>query len=99
MTKQKGLWDLNREELLREAEARELMVHSKWTNPENRSVIESAYSMPRLDKMTLAELEMAAATAGMSLSVKANKRVLMRMLRDNGGMGPQTLMTFGRFKG
>ncbi|CAE7346231.1 GIP [Symbiodinium natans] len=107
VTRQKGLWELTRDELLREAEARRLTIHPRWTVTEIRSVIQedlakegdSETPMPHLNKMNLEELEAAVGAAGIELPSKYNREILMRLLRDNGGMGPQTLMNFGRYQG
>ncbi|CAE7346815.1 unnamed protein product [Symbiodinium sp. CCMP2592] len=111
VTKQKGLWDLRRDELLMEAEARGLTIHEKWTVPEIRSIIQedmkrgtpateivTGETVP-LTKMTIKELENALEASGIAIPEKANKGMLMRMLRDQGGRGPQTVLAFGRFKG
>ncbi|CAE7644335.1 unnamed protein product [Symbiodinium sp. CCMP2592] len=111
VTKQKGLWDLRRDELLMEAEARGLTIHEKWTVPEIRSIIQedmkrgapatevvTGETVP-LTKMTIKDLENALEASGIAIPEKANKGMLMRMLRDQGGRGPQTVLAFGRFKG
>ncbi|CAE7765879.1 RE2 [Symbiodinium sp. CCMP2592] len=110
VTKQKGLWDLRRDELLlMEAEARGLTIHEKWTVPEIRSIIQedmkrsapateigTGEAVP-LTKMTIKELENALEASGIAIPEKANKGMLMRMLRDQGGRGPQTVLSYRRW--
>ncbi|CAE7350894.1 unnamed protein product [Symbiodinium sp. CCMP2592] len=111
VTKKKGLWELRREELIAEANARGLMTHPKWTVPELRSIIQedmkkssaassgTPFEATPLTKMTVKDLENALEASGMAVPEKANKGVLMRLLRDQGGLGPQTVLSFGRFRG
>ncbi|CAE7293046.1 RE1 [Symbiodinium sp. CCMP2592] len=110
VTKQKTLWELTKDELIAEAQARRLQYHPKWTAAEIRQVIQedrekatgpSAVGCPppALSKMTLEQLKTAVTEAGLSFPDRPNKASLMRVLRDNGGMGAQTILSFGRYKG
>ncbi|CAE7480578.1 GIP [Symbiodinium sp. CCMP2592] len=109
VTKQKTLWELTKDELIAEAQARHLQYHPKWTAAEIRQVIQEDRERvsgptavgppPALSKMTLEQLKTAVTEAGLSYPERTNKASLMRILRDNGGMGAQTILSFGRFKG
>ena len=94
------------------SEGRGLQIHNNWTVPEIRSIIQedmkkntpgssnpgSSGEIYPLTKMTVPELEAALEASGMAVPAKANKGMLMRLLRDQGGLGPQTVLTFGRFR-
>lgn len=101
---------MRKEELLREAAARNLAVNPQWTVVELRSVIQedihgddnpssSTSAPPGLSKMNLQQLKNKVKEIGLEVPVKHSRGLLMRMIRDHGGMGPQTLLTFGRYKG
>eukprot|EP00439_Symbiodinium_sp_Y106_P078490 s874_g17.t1 len=88
-----------------------LTIHDSWTVPEIRSIIQEdmkkgaapelggPFEIRPLTKMTVKDLESALEASGMAVPAKANKGVLMRLLRDQGGLGPQTILSFGRFRG
>ncbi|CAE7227793.1 RE1 [Symbiodinium sp. CCMP2456] len=108
--KKKTLWELTKEELIAEAQARGLQFHPKWTLGEIRQVIQedreaktgstsTGAPPPALSKMTLAQLKDAVQEAGLAAPERPNKASLMRVLRDNGGLGAQTILSFGRFRG
>ncbi|CAE7232220.1 RE2 [Symbiodinium sp. CCMP2456] len=106
----KTVWELRKDELLREAAARNLAVNPQWTVVELRSVIledirensdpsSSTPTTPGLSKMNLQQLKDKVREIGLEVPEKHNRGLLMRMIRDHGGQGPQTLLVFGRFKG
>ena len=49
--------------------------------------------------MTLQQLKDKVEEIGLAVPAKANRGILMRMIRDNGGKGGETLLSFGRYKG
>ncbi|CAE7216898.1 RE2 [Symbiodinium sp. CCMP2592] len=104
------LSEMKKDELLREAAARNLPVNPRWTVVELRSVIQEdmdaeTKSAPSsappvgLSKMTLQELKEKVVEIGLEIPAKATRGILMRMVRDNGGKGPETILTFGRYQG
>ncbi|CAE7700485.1 GIP [Symbiodinium sp. CCMP2592] len=104
------LSEMKKDELLREAAARNLPVNPRWTVVEIRSVIQedmsteatsATSSVPPvgLSKMTLQELKEKVVEIGLEIPAKATRGILMRMVRDNGGKGPETILTFGRYQG
>ena len=108
--RQKGIWEMRKDELLREAAARNLAVNPRWTVVELRSVIQedmhveegptsSTSAPPGLSKMNLQQLKDKVKEIGLEVPAKHNRGLLMRMIRDHGGKGPETLLTFGRYKG
>ena len=110
ITKQKTLWELTKDELVREAQARGLQFHPKWSPAELRQVIQedrvqrggsttAGAPPPALTKMTLDQLRAAVQAAGLEVPDRPNRASLMRVLRDNGGVGAQTILSFGRYRG
>ncbi|CAE7319506.1 unnamed protein product, partial [Symbiodinium microadriaticum] len=108
--RQKGIWEMRKDELLREAAARNLAVNPRWTVVELRSVIQedmhgeegpssSTSAPPGLSKMNLQQLKDKVKEIGLEVPAKHNRGLLMRMIRDHGGKGPETLLTFNRYKG
>ena len=106
----KTIWEMRKDELLREAAARNLPVNPRWTAVELRSVIQedlqgavlaatSSTPPAGLSKMTLQELKDKVEEIGLEVPAKANRGLLMRMIRDHGGQGAETLLTFGRYNG
>ena len=104
------LSEMCKNELLIEAGARNLPVNPQWTVVELRSVIQEdvqsenateGISRPpaALSKMTLQELKDKVLEIGLEIPAKATRGILMRMVRDHGGKGPETVVMFGRYKG
>ena len=110
VSRPKTIWEMNKEELLREAAARNLPINPRWLVGEIRSVInehrqsfeseKGQTSMPRgLHKMSLEELRETASKVGLSLPVKATKGLIMRLIRDNAEGASGMILSFGRYRG
>ena len=111
-TRPKGLWELTKDELLAEAQARGLWVNPKWTVPEIREMIKddmdheaSATSTttgalpPGASSMSLAQLMTMAEDLNVKVPAGSTKGAILRLIRDSAGGGHQLVMTFGRYKG
>ena len=85
-------------------------MHPSWTAPEIRSIIQEDKSNdgplnkedqvpPSLSKMTVPQLQSALEDLGVDYPARANRGLLMRLLRDHGSGGASRVLSFGRFKG
>ena len=107
ITRPKTLWELTKSELIAEARARNLWFHDSWTAVELRSLIQedrkavSSQQLPTagLSQMTIEQLKNKADEMGYKVPAHATRGTILRIIRDQGGMGPESLMTFGRFSG
>ena len=107
ITRPKTLWELTKSELIAEARARNLWFHDSWTARELRSLIQedrkaaSSQQLPTagLSQMTIEQLKTKADEMGYKVPTHATRGTILRIIRDQGGMGPESLMTFGRFAG
>ncbi|CAE7751606.1 RE1 [Symbiodinium sp. CCMP2592] len=107
ITRPKTLWELTKAELVHEAQARNLWFHDSWTTTELRSLIQedrrnvSQQQLPvaGLSKMNIEDLKAKATELGYKLPPAATRGTILRIVRDQNGMGPESLMTFGRFSG
>ncbi|CAE7221929.1 GIP [Symbiodinium sp. CCMP2592] len=109
VTRAKTLSEFTKAELLAEAQARNLWVHQKWTVTELRSAIQEDRRNPSanhpanvtkgMGSMTLEDLKIRAMEMNYLLPQYATRGTIMRILRDQGGMGPDSILGFGRFKG
>ena len=107
ITRPKTLWELTKSELIAEARARNLWFHDSWTAVELRSLIQedrkavSSQQLPTagLSQMTIEQLKNKADEMGYKVPAHATRGTILRIIRDQGGMGPESLTTFGRFSG
>ncbi|CAE7470136.1 RE2 [Symbiodinium sp. CCMP2592] len=107
VSRPKTLSEFTKAELIEEATARNLWFHPTWTVTEIRSLIQEDRRNPSgnhpadagMSKLTLEQLKERAMEKGYHLPPYATKGTIMRILRDQAGMGPQSILTFGRFKG
>eukprot|EP00439_Symbiodinium_sp_Y106_P027969 s1500_g3.t1 len=107
ITREKTLSEFTKPELIAEARARNLWIHEKWTAPEIRSAIQEDRKNPGPDhpgntgmsKLTLDQLKTMAMEKGYALPPFATRGTIMRILRNQGGMGPESILGFGRYKG
>ena len=107
ITRPKTLSEFTKSELITEARARNLWFHESWTTTELRSLIQEDRKSPSgshpadagMSKMTVQQLKERTMELGYHLPGYATKGTIMRILRDQQGMGPNTILGFGRFKG
>ncbi|CAE7226615.1 RE2, partial [Symbiodinium necroappetens] len=107
VTRAKVLSEFTKAELIAEATARNLWFSSSWTTVEIRSLIQEDRKNPSgnhpadsgMSKMTVDQLKERAMELGYHLPPYATKGTIMRILRDQNGMGPSSILGFGRFKG
>ncbi|CAE7510542.1 RE1 [Symbiodinium sp. CCMP2592] len=109
VTRAKTLSEFTKAELLAEAQARNLWVHEKWTVPELRSAIQEdrrnpsanhpANALKGMSSMTLEDLKIRAMELNYMVPQYATRGTIMRILRDQGGTGPESILGFGRFRG
>ncbi|CAE7263747.1 GIP, partial [Symbiodinium natans] len=101
----KTITEFTKAELLAEARARNLLVHEKWSVVELRSAIQedrnkgTSTDLAGLQNLNLEQLKERAMEAGLLIPAYPTKGALLRLLRGQGGEGPQSLMPFGRYKG
>ncbi|CAE7216452.1 RE2 [Symbiodinium sp. CCMP2456] len=107
ITRPKNLSEFTKAELITEATARNLWFHPSWTSTEIRSLIQEDRRRPSgnhpadagMSRMTVDQLKEKAMELGYHLPPYATKGTIMRILRDQKGMGSSSILTFGRFKG
>ncbi|CAE7794897.1 unnamed protein product, partial [Symbiodinium microadriaticum] len=107
VTRAKTLSEFTKAELIKEAKARNLWFSESWTAIEIRSLIQEDRREPSgnhpadagMSKLSVQELKEKAMELGYHIPPYATKGTLMRILRDQKGMGPQSILGFGRFKG
>ncbi|OLP83395.1 hypothetical protein AK812_SmicGene35850 [Symbiodinium microadriaticum] len=109
VTRAKTLSEFNKAELLEEAYARNLWVNDRWSTVELRSAIQEDRKNPSADHpgnatkgmhaMSLEQLKQRAMELNYHVPPFATRGTIMRILRDQGGMGPESVLGFGRFRG
>ncbi|CAE7257022.1 GIP [Symbiodinium sp. CCMP2592] len=95
VTRAKTLSEFTKAELITEATARNLWFHPSWTVTEIRSLIQEDGKCPSgnhladagMSKMTLEQLK------------HGEGGTILRILRDQEGMGAKTILNFGHFRG
>ncbi|CAE7939825.1 FTSH1, partial [Symbiodinium necroappetens] len=105
----KTLSEFNKAELLEEARARNLWINDRWSTVELRSAIQEDRRNPSenhpvnttkgMHNMTLEQLKTRAMELGYHVPPHGTRGTLMRILQDQGGMGPESVLGFGRFRG
>ncbi|CAE7777019.1 GIP [Symbiodinium sp. CCMP2592] len=101
----KSPWQMTKAELIQCATDMGVTVHSTWTAPEIRSIIQerrqknNTSTIPKgLSSMTLADLQAKATELNVTINSRMGKGEIMRAIRDFTRAPDEEVVTFGRFR-
>jgi len=101
-------WKMKRDDMVRELESYQVVIHPRWNVPELRQTIveQRELRFPKkeknpatgLTKMSLKELTETAEELGLTVPPKPTRGLLQKMIRDQVQPPGEQVMTFGKYR-